>query len=131
MNTEKKKLLIELYGEHTKHYVAVDCVIFGYVDGELKLLLYPRSFEPEKGNWSLLGGFVQENESADEAAARILKKTTGLGHIFMEQVSAFADPNRDEAARVISIGYYALIRIDEHDEEKIKEFGAEWFPFDL
>ena len=110
-------LLNELYGEHPQHYVAVDCVIFGYKDGELKLLLYPRSFEPAKGNWSLLGGFIQKDESSDQAAERILKRTTGLDEIYMEQVSAFTQPDREPSARVISIAYYALIRLDDHDEE--------------
>jgi len=130
MNEIKKESQEGLYLEHPRHYVAVDCVIFGYKDGDLKLLLYPRSFEPSKGNWSLLGGFVQEDESSDQAAARILKKTTGLDQIFMEQVAAFTDPHREQIARVISIGYYALIRIDEQDEEKVHNYGAEWFPID-
>jgi ADP-ribose pyrophosphatase YjhB (NUDIX family) len=117
---------MELYKIHPQHYVAVDCVILGYQDEEIKLLLYPRSFEPYKGNWSLLGGFVQDNESADEAAARILKQTTGLEQIFLEQVASFSEPNRDPEARVISLAYYALIRIDLHDEEKVRENGAYW-----
>ncbi len=117
---------MELYKIHPKQYVAVDCVILGYQDEEIKLLLYPRSFEPYKGKWSLLGGFVQENESADEAAARILLQTTGLDQIFLEQVSSFSDPKRDPEARVISLAYYALIRIDLHDEECVKENGAYW-----
>ena len=117
---------MELYKEHPRHYVSVDCVILGYHDDEIKLLLYPRSFEPYKGQWSLLGGFVQDNESADEAAARILKQTTGLEQIFLEQVASFSEPDRDPEARVISLAYYALIRIDLHDEEKVKENGAYW-----
>jgi ADP-ribose pyrophosphatase YjhB (NUDIX family) len=117
---------MELYKIHPQHYVSVDCVILGYQDEEIKLLLYPRSFEPFKGNWSLLGGFVEENESADEAAARILKQTTGLEQIFLEQVASFSKPNRDPEARVISLAYYALIRIDLHDEERVKENGAFW-----
>jgi 8-oxo-dGTP diphosphatase len=117
---------MELYKIHPRHYVAVDCVILGYQDEELKLLLYPRSFEPYKGQWSLLGGFVQDQESADEAAARILKQTTGLEEIFLEQVASFSEPNRDLEARVISLAYYALIRIDLHDEERVKENGAFW-----
>lgn len=119
---------MELYKGHPRHYVSVDCVILGYQDDELNLLLYPRSFEPSKGKWSLLGGFVQENESGDEAAARILKQTTGLGQIFLEQVEAFSAPNRDPEARVISLAYYALIRIDLHDEECVRENGAFWVP---
>jgi ADP-ribose pyrophosphatase YjhB (NUDIX family) len=119
---------MELYQIHPRYYVAVDCVILGYQDEEIKLLLYPRSFEPFKGNWSLLGGFVEENESADEAAARILKQTTGLEQIFLEQVASFSDPARDPEARVISLAYYALIRIDLHDEERVRENGAYWVP---
>ena len=119
---------MELYKIHPRHYVSVDCVILGYMDDEIKLLLYPRSFEPYKGKWSLLGGFVQENESADAAAARILKQTTGLEKIFLEQVGTFSDPQRDPEARVISVAYYALIRIDLHDEERVKENGAYWVP---
>ncbi|HLN74319.1 MAG TPA: NUDIX domain-containing protein [Prolixibacteraceae bacterium] len=119
---------MEFYKGHPRHYVSVDCVILGYQEDEIKLLLYPRSFEPYKGKWSLLGGFVQDNESADEAAARILKQTTGLEKIFLEQVGTFSDPNRDPEARVISVAYYALIRIDLHDEERVKENGAYWVP---
>lgn len=119
---------MELYKHHPRYHVAVDCVILGYQDEEIKLLLYPRSFEPYKGKWSLLGGFVQENESGDEAAARILKQTTGLEQIFLEQVAAFSDPNRDPEARVISLAYYALIRIDLHDEARVRENGASWVP---
>ena len=119
---------MELYKLHPRYHVAIDCVILGYQEEEIKLLLYPRSFEPFKGKWSLLGGFVQEDESADEAAARILKQTTGLEQIFLEQVATFSDPNRDPEARVISLAYYALIRIDLHDEECVKENGAYWIP---
>jgi ADP-ribose pyrophosphatase YjhB (NUDIX family) len=119
---------MELYKNYPLHYVAVDCVILGYQDEQIKLLLYPRSFEPYKGKWSLLGGFVQDNESADEAAARILKQTTGLEQIYLEQVASFSDPNRDPEARVISLAYYALIRIDLHDEECVRENGAYWIP---
>ena len=75
-----------------------------------------------------MGGFVQDKESADKAAKRVLNRTTGLDDIFMEQVETFSDPNRDPEARVISIGYYALIRIDEHDENKVREHGAHWWP---
>ena len=119
---------MEFYKIHPQHYVSVDCVILGYQDEEIKLLLYPRSFEPYKGNWSLLGGFVEDNESADEAAARILKQTTGLEQIFLEQVCSFSEPHRDPEARVISLAYYALIRIDLHDEECVRENGAYWVP---
>ena len=66
------EILTAIYKKHPKHYVAVDCSIFGYEDGELKLLLYPRGFEPARGKWSLMGGFVGEKESLEEAARRVL-----------------------------------------------------------
>ncbi len=119
---------MDYYKQQSKFHVAVDCVIFGYEEGQLKLLLYPRAFEPVKGSWSLMGGFVQENESADDAASRVLKQTTGLDDIFLEQVAAFSDPEREIFERVISIVYFALIRIDRYKKSRPEEFGAKWWP---
>ncbi|HKL34073.1 MAG TPA: NUDIX domain-containing protein [Tangfeifania sp.] len=119
---------MDYYKQQSKFHVAVDCVIFGYEEGQLKLLLYPRAFEPVKGSWSLMGGFVRDNESADDAAYRVLKQTTGLDDIFLEQVAAFSDPEREIYERVISIAYFALIRIDRYKKSKAEEFGAKWWP---
>ncbi len=128
MEEEKAVLnLSKIYKQHPKHYVAVDCSIFGYEEGELKLLLYPRGFEPARGKWSLMGGFVQNNESLEEAARRILLQTTGLHDIFLEQAAAFSNPERDPGARVISMTFVALIRIDMHDKELVRENGAHWW----
>lgn len=118
----------DIYGQNSRHYVAVDCSIFGYEDGELKLLLYPRGFEPSQGKWSLMGGFVRDKESLEEAAGRVLFQTTGLHDIFLEQVSAFSKPDRDPGARVISVTFVALIRIDLHDQELASQNGAKWWP---
>ncbi len=115
------------YYEYSKYFVAVDCVIFGYEDDDLKLLLYHRGFEPAKGMWSLMGGFVGEIESADSAARRILKNITGLDEIYLEQVQAFTEPKRDTEDRVISLIYYALIRTDKHSANKVRESGAHWW----
>ncbi len=115
------------YNRHSRYFVAVDCVIFGYEDGDLKLLLYHRGFEPAKGKWSLMGGFVGEEESSDTAARRILHNITGLDDIFLEQVQAFSEPQRDSEDRVVSITYYALIRIDQHNSDKVRENGAHWW----
>ncbi|MCW3806344.1 NUDIX domain-containing protein [Marinilabiliaceae bacterium D04] len=117
----------EKYNKFSKYFVAVDCVIFGYEDGDLKLLLYHRGFEPAKGMWSLMGGFVGEKESSDTAARRILKNITGLEDIFLEQVEVFTEPERDTEDRVVSIIYYALIRIDKHNSDKVRENGAHWW----
>lgn len=116
------------YTLHEKHYVAIDCVIFGYEREELKVLLYRRGFEPSAGKWSLLGGFVGINETLGDAARRVLFNTTGLQNIFQEQVHAFSRPDRDPAGRVISVAYYALIRINQQDAELVKEHGAHWWP---
>jgi 8-oxo-dGTP diphosphatase len=116
------------YTLHEKHYVAVDCVIFGYEKEELKVLLYRRGFEPSAGKWSLLGGFVGTDETLGDAARRVLFNTTGLQNIYQEQVYAFSKPDRDPAGRVISVAYYALIRINHQDSDLIREHGAHWWP---
>ena len=119
---------MDYYKQQTKFLVAVDCVVFGYEAGEIKLLLYPRAFEPVKGSWSLMGGFVREDESSDQAACRVLQQTTGLNDIFLEQVATFSEPEREIYERVISIAYFALIRIDRYKKSKADEFGAKWWP---
>jgi 8-oxo-dGTP diphosphatase len=113
---------------HPKLHVAVDCVIFGYEDAELKLLLRPREMEPAMGKWSLMGGFVDSDESLENAALRVLSTTTGLKDIFLEQVAAFSAVDRDPGARVISIAFVALIQIDQHDKALVRENGAHWWP---
>jgi ADP-ribose pyrophosphatase YjhB (NUDIX family) len=89
--------MVEIYSRHPKHFLAVDCIIFGYdlTEKELKLLLIKRSFEPAKGQWSLSGGFVQEGESMDDAASRVLRSLTGLSDLFMEQLYTYGDISRD------------------------------------
>lgn len=114
------------YSSNPKFYVGIDCIIFGYNEGKLNLLLLKRNFEPAMGEWSLMGGFVQENESADAAAQRVLTDLTGLEQVYMEQVGAFGEINRDPGERVISIAYFALINIKESDRESVKQHNAYW-----
>lgn len=117
-----------VYKSFEKHFVAVDCVIFGYENDALKVLLYPRGFAPSIGKWSLLGGFVNPDETLGDAARRILFNTTGLHDIYQEQVHAFSKIDRDPAGRVISVAYYALIRINQQDSDLVREHGAHWWP---
>lgn len=117
-----------VYIKPQKYLFAVDCVIFSYSDSELQLLLFKRQIEPCKGQWSLVGGFVEPAESSDEAAKRVLLKLTGLKDIYLEQVEAFTAVNRDPGDRVISLVYYALIRQDKQDKAMIHDFGAQWMP---
>ncbi|MDR1331776.1 MAG: NUDIX domain-containing protein [Tannerella sp.] len=114
------------YREHPKFYVSIDCIIFGFSRGKLNLLLLKRNFEPSKGQWSLMGGFVQKDESTDNAAKRILRELTGLDDVYMEQVGAFGEIDRDPGERVVSIAYYALINIDDHDEQSVQSHNASW-----
>ena len=116
----------QYYSQHPRFYHAVDCIIFGFSGGELSLLLLKRKFDPGKGEWSLMGGFVQEGENMDDAAKRVLTELTGLTNVFMEQVGSFGQVNRDPGERVISTAYYALININEYDRELVEKHNAYW-----
>ena len=116
------------YSHHPKLLVAVDSIIFGFNENEhdLKLLLLKRNFQPEKGNWSLMGGFVSTDENLDDAAKRIVAQLTGLNDVYMEQLYTFGDINRDSGGRIISVAYFSLIKINEHDSKLVKGHGASW-----
>jgi 8-oxo-dGTP diphosphatase len=114
------------YKEYPTFHVAVDSIIFGFDQGELKLLIHKRQIEPAKGEWSLFGGFVQKGESLDEAASRILFELTGLNNIYMEELQTYGEVDRDPAGRVISVAYYALIPAIEFSEATSSQYGATW-----
>jgi 8-oxo-dGTP diphosphatase len=118
------------YKNYQKILVAVDCIIFGFDGSEIKALVIKRGFEPEKGKWSLMGGFVGKDENTDDAASRVLNKLTGMQNIYMEQLYAFSNVNRDSAARVVSIAYFALINLDLYSQEMQRDHEAQWFPLD-
>ena len=121
--TDRRK---QYYSEHARFHVALDCIIFGFDSGELKLLIHKRKFEPFSGHWSLFGGFLREDEGLDEAAARILGELTGLQNIYMEQLQTYGEIDRDPAGRVISVAYYALIPAHRYSERYSKRYGATW-----
>ncbi|WP_299530153.1 NUDIX domain-containing protein [Ulvibacterium sp.] len=108
--------------------LAVDCIIFGFDTDQLEVLLVHRGFEPEKERWSLMGGFVRNEEDLDEAANRVLRNLSGLNNVYMEQVRTFGKANRDPYERVVSTTYSALILKKDYKAEFIKEYRAEWFP---
>ncbi|MCV9389402.1 NUDIX hydrolase [Reichenbachiella ulvae] len=122
----------ETYKDGKPILVAVDNVIFGFDPEEekLKVLLFQRQVEPQAGNWSLIGSFVGPDESAEFAAQRILTKFTGLKDVYLEHFQSYSEVERDPGARVISLGYYSLIRIDEQKDELVKSFNAKWFNVD-
>jgi len=115
------------YSKAVRYPVAVDCIIFGFDGREVKLLLIHRGFEPQKEKWSLMGGFVEGNESLDDAASRILKDLTGLKDVYMEQLHTFGEPNRDQVERTFSVVYFALIDIHQYETQLSDRFRPEWF----
>jgi 8-oxo-dGTP diphosphatase len=116
------------YSKQTRILVAIDCIVFGFDGQHLKILLVQRGMEPEKGKWSLMGGFTQQEESLDNAAQRILKQLSGLEGVYLEQLNAFGDPARDPIERTISVAYFALIDIHQYEKQLSDEYHAEWFP---
>lgn len=115
------------YKSHDRFLLAVDCIIFGFDGSDLKALLVKRALEPEVGKWSLMGGFAKKEESIDQAAERILFTLTGLEKIYMEQLHCFGELMRDPGGRVVSIAYFALIKIDESNASLLDSHFAKWF----
>lgn len=114
--------------------LAVDTVVFGYAEGQLSILLIERGVEPFKGTWALPGGFVLENENLEKAALRELSEEAGVEIAYLEQLYTFGEPKRDPRFRVISVCYFALVRIDKHqllagsDANKAKWFSIDKIP---
>ena len=114
------------YSGEARILVAVDCIIFGFDGTDIKLLLVQRGLKPEKGKWSLMGGFLQPQESLEQASNRILKKLTGLEGVYLEQLKAFGEPDRDPVERTLSIAYFALIDIHQYEKQLSTEYHPEW-----
>lgn len=109
--------------------VTTDCVIFGFDGVKLKVLLVERGMAPYKGRWAFPGGFLNMDESAEEGALRELKEETGLEGAYIRQFHTFSAPQRDPRERVITIAYYALVRMQEvkgGDDAS----DARWFALD-
>lgn len=109
--------------------VTTDCVIFGFDGERLQVLLIERGIEPFKGRWAFPGGFIKMDETAEQGALRELKEETGMENAYIQQFHTFSNPNRDPRERVITIAFYALVRIQEvkgGDDAA----SARWFPLD-
>ena len=119
--TLQTNMMTSYYKEHDKFYVAVDIIIFGFDGERLNLLLIKRNFPPAEGKWSLMGGFLNNKENLDQAAKRVLFTLTGLNNVFLEQLLTYGDVYRDPGERVISVAYYALIKIDDYDKNLMEK----------
>jgi 8-oxo-dGTP diphosphatase len=115
------------YSGQTRILVAVDCIIFGFDGEHVKILVIQRGFAPQKQSWSLMGGFLQPGESMEVSANRILKQLTGLEGVYMEQLQAFGEVDRDPVERTIAVTYYALIDIQQYEKQLSQDYHAEWF----
>ena len=119
--------MLSSYKTEDKVLLALDCIIFGFDQHKLKILLIKRDFEPEKGKWSLIGGFLKRTETLDEAANRILHHLSGLDDIYLEQLYTFSEVDRDPAERTLSTAYYALINSEDNNQIRNDNYTAKWF----
>ncbi|WP_299434665.1 NUDIX domain-containing protein [uncultured Aquimarina sp.] len=115
------------YQEKDKFYVAVDCIIFGFEDGKLKLLVFNRKINPFKDSLSLIGSFVKIGESVSDASKRILEEFTGLRNVYMKELKTYSSVDRDPGYRCISVAQYALIRIHKSIKKIVEQNEAQWF----
>ena len=108
--------------------VTVDCVIFGFDENELKVLLIRTDLKYYKNMWSVLGEIVLDDEELDEAAYRILKERTGMADVYLDQVRAFSKVDRHPGGRVLTVAYCSLLNINHH-ELKIHDHEIHWHSF--
>jgi len=120
----------QFYKNQNKFYVSVDCIILGFKNEKLYLLLSKRKFEPLMGQNTLMGGFIRKNENLNDTVTRTVYEYTGINDVFMEQTGVYGDVGRDTGERVISIAYYALINIESFDEELCKIHDTRWVELD-
>jgi len=114
--------------EYPRAALTVDCVVFGLDEQELKVMLIQRGLPPFEGKWALPGGFVRVDETLDEAARRELQEETGLSKIFLEQLYTFSEVDRDPRERVVSVAYYALVNLRDHQVHAASDArDAAWF----
>lgn len=116
---------VQLVESYPKVPLTVDCVIFGFEENKLKVLLIKSDLEIFQGKLSLLGDMVNDNEELDDAAYRVLKERTGMNDVFLDQVRAFSNPSRHPGGRVITIAYCSLLNINHH-ELKIHDNDLNW-----
>ncbi|MEJ1241791.1 NUDIX domain-containing protein [Chryseolinea sp. T2] len=111
--------------------ISIDCLIFGFQNGSLEILLVQHGEGISKGRWALPGGWIKYSESIDESANRILRDLTGVTNIFLEQIKAFGDVSRYPTKRVITIVYYALVKPENYTlHAGFTAADAQWFPVD-
>jgi len=121
MNPKQKniKTILKQLESDDLNGISVDCVIFGFDENELKVLLIKSDLKNFEGKWSLLGDLVGSKEALDEAAYRVLRERTGMDDVYLEQVRSFGETGRHPAARIITIAYCSLINVQHHQLKKL------------
>lgn len=115
--------------EYPRPALTVDAAVFGLDEEDLKILLIRRAIEPFQGKWALPGGFVRVEESLEAAVRRELLEETGISDVFLEQLYTFGDLGRDPRERVVTVAYYALVRLSDHRIKATTDArDAAWFP---
>ncbi len=114
--------------DYPRPALTVDAVVFGLDDEDLKVLLIRRDLEPFQGKWALPGGFVRVDESLEEAVRRELREETGITQVFLEQLYTFGTVDRDPRERVVTVAYYALVKLSDHQIKAATDArDAAWF----
>ena len=132
INKTKREQLVNnaqaLVAQYPSFPVTVDCVIFGFDENELKVLLIRADLEIYKGMWSVLGETVLDYEELDDAANRILRERTGMDDVYLDQVRAFSRIDRHPGGRVLTVAYCSLLNINHH-QLKIHDHELHWHNF--
>lgn len=116
--------------EYPRPALTVDTIIFGLdvEENELRVLLIKRGIKPYKGDWAIPGGFVIPGESVDDAARRELEEECGVKGVFLEQLYTFGAPKRDPREHVVTVAYFALVNINDHNLQAGTDANeAAWF----
>ena len=120
---------MEFTYKYARPALTVDCVVFGLDEEDLKVLLIERGVEPFVGTWALPGGFVAVGEDIEEAALRELREETGVQRVYLEQLYTFGKPDRDPREHIVSVAYYALVKLSDHRVQAATDAtSAAWFP---
>ena len=123
---------MEGYDHPNRLLIAVDCLVFTFIEGRLHLLIIRNTSASYSHEWSLMGDFINHDETLDEAAARVLAHLTGVSGVYLEQFRAFGSLDRDEIERTISVAYYALVNHEDVDRQITSDYSARWASvFDL
>jgi len=109
----------KLVASYPRVPITVDCVIFGFDENELKVLLIRSDLEIYKDKWSLLGDFAADNEELPDAAYRVLQQRTGMTDVYLEEVKTFSNPQRHPGGRVLTVAYCSLLNIEHHQLKRL------------